>query len=139
MFVLACAIRGDARQGPLSAHEPRCRWEVKSSLPGSPPKHCPPLYRPTPLFFRHLLCYYSRAPSDKVAGLIDGRRRGVDERMDEGGGESLTQANTERQRGTTRSPIRPFHSPTAIKSCTNTLPVHSQPHRLFGHSAYELQ
>lgn len=49
--------------------------------------------------------------SDKVPGLIDGQSRGLDERMDEGRGGSLTQANTERQRGTTYSAMQPLTAP----------------------------
>ncbi|KAL7382965.1 hypothetical protein ABVT39_002558 [Epinephelus coioides] len=49
--------------------------------------------------------------SDKVLGLIDGQSWRLDERMDEGGGESLTQANTERQRGTTCSAMQPLTAP----------------------------
>lgn len=49
--------------------------------------------------------------SDKVPGLIDGQSRGLDERMDEGRGGSLTQANTERQRGMTYSAMQPLTAP----------------------------
>lgn len=49
--------------------------------------------------------------SDKVPGLIDGQSQGLDERMDEGRGGSLTQANTERQRGTTYSAMQPLTAP----------------------------
>lgn len=61
-----------------------------------------------------LLCYCSSKDgvgSDKVQGLIDGQSWRLDERMDEGRGESLTQANTERQRGTTSSAIQPLTAP----------------------------
>lgn len=49
--------------------------------------------------------------ADKVLGLMDGQSRGLDERMDEGRGGSLTQANTERQRGTTCSAMQPLTAP----------------------------
>ncbi|KAJ4948850.1 hypothetical protein JOQ06_020373, partial [Pogonophryne albipinna] len=49
--------------------------------------------------------------SDKVLGLIDGQSWRLDERMDEGRGGSLTQANTERQRGTTCSAMQPLTAP----------------------------
>lgn len=71
--------------------------------------------------------------SDKVPGLIDGQNRGLDERMDEGRGGSLTQANTERQRGTTYSAMQPLTAPQQfsppITHCQWTpalLPVCSQ-------------
>lgn len=52
--------------------------------------------------------------SDKVPGLMDGQSQGLDERMDEGRGGSLTQANTGRQRGTTCSAMQPLAAPAAI-------------------------
>lgn len=61
-----------------------------------------------------LLCYCSSQDgvgSDKVLGLIDGQSWGLDERMDEGRGGSLTQANTGRQRGTTCSAMQPLTAP----------------------------
>lgn len=61
-----------------------------------------------------LLCYCSSKDgvgSDKVLGLIDGQSWRLDERMDEGRGGSLTQANTERQRGTTCSAMQPLTAP----------------------------
>ena len=61
-----------------------------------------------------LLCYCSSEDgvgSDKVLGLIDGQSWRLDERMDEGRGGSLTQANTERQRGTTCSAMQPLTAP----------------------------
>ncbi len=81
----------------------------------------------TPLFLTHtvslalsltpqssLLCYCSSKDgvgSDKVLGLIDGQSWRLDEGMDEGRGGSLTQANTERQRGTTCSAMQPLRAP----------------------------
>lgn len=61
-----------------------------------------------------LLCYCSSQDgvgSDKVLGLIDGQSWRLDERMDEGRGGSLTQANTGRQRGTTCSAMQPLTAP----------------------------
>lgn len=49
--------------------------------------------------------------SDKVLGLIIGQSWRLDERMDEGRGGSLTQANTDRQRGTTCSAMQPLTAP----------------------------
>lgn len=61
-----------------------------------------------------LLCYCCSKDgvgADKVLGLIDGQSWRLDERMDEGRGGSLTQANTERQRGTTCSTMQPLTAP----------------------------
>lgn len=138
--VSACLCNRRRRaSGPLSADQHRCKWEVKSSSvtrlgsgrwwrQGRPPSFppltplnlsvallCTPLFhalslspQPSPL------CYCSSKDgvgSDKVLGLIDGQSWRLDERMDEGRGGSLTQANTERQRGTTCSAMQPLTAP----------------------------
>lgn len=54
--------------------------------------------------------------SDKVLGLIDGQSWRLDKRMDEGGGGSLTQANTERQRGTTCLAMQLLTAPQQFSS-----------------------
>lgn len=136
--VSACQCNRRRRaSGPLSADLHRCRWEVKSSpvtrhwgkvaLPSFPPPS--PLNLSltllrTPLFhslFRQLslLCYCSSKEgvgSDKVLGLIDGQSWRLDKRMDEGRGGSLTQANTERQRGMTCLAMQPLTAPQQFSS-----------------------
>lgn len=54
--------------------------------------------------------------SDKVLGLIDGQSWRLDKRMDEGRGGSLTQANTERQRGTTCLAMQLLTAPQQFSS-----------------------
>lgn len=83
--------------------------------------HLPP---PSPLSF----CYCSSKDgvgSDKVLGLIDGQSWRLDERIDGGRGGSLTQANTERQRGTTCSAMQPLTAPQQfsppLTQCRRTL------------------
>lgn len=138
--VSACLCNRRRRvSGPLSADQHRCRWEVKSSpvtrarrqwptaeagppspLSSSVPSEICLLLYCVHLSFTHTLpsllsfCYCSSEDgvgSDKVLGLIDGQSWRLDERMDEGRGGSLTQANTERQRGTTCSAMQPLTAP----------------------------
>lgn len=54
--------------------------------------------------------------SDKVLRLIDGQSWRLDKRIDEGRGGSLTQANTERQRGTTCLDMQPLIAPQQFSS-----------------------
>lgn len=133
MFLLACAIEGDVHQGlwqqistdadgrwkapgrwgswagPLSPFSPTFSFESLSCFIAYSFTHTLSLF-PYP----SLLCYFSSEDgvgSDKVWGLIDGQSWRLDERMDEGRGGSLTQANTERQRGTTCPAMQPLAAP----------------------------
>lgn len=138
--ISACLCNRRRRlSGPLSADQHRCRWEVKSSpvtrarrqrttaWARQPPPPSPSiLSEPVCGFITHASpSRMPRAPpfllrdcssqdgvgADKVLGLMDGQSWGLDERMDEGRGGSLTQANTERQRGTTCSAMQPLTAP----------------------------
>lgn len=145
--ISACLCNRRRRlSGPLSADQHRCRWEVKklpcdegSEAAGDSAGRRPPLSESVCGFITH--ASPSRMPraapsplrdcssedgvgSDKVPGLIDGQSWALDERMDEGRGGSLTQANTERQRGTTCSAMQPLTAPQQF-SPPPTTPVHS--------------